>query len=416
MLPHAPSPAAPRDGSGVGAPERPRSRRARRSAKREARRARSRLNRTLRRTALVLVLIALASLTWSVGAALAKPTGDPTSTKLVEWVRDHGGNGLVNRVENWWYTNHPPPVGGLPKGGKLPTARHASSAALSRPVAAIPAQVLPPNISPFAAAPLPHEGVWAPTGKTVNGKAAVYEAFLRPDPIHTSEVVGAVWMDAARLRGALYNGIQLPGGGPWANPARIAPSDYPGLVAGFNSGFKLDSSLGGYYTEGKLIRPLVDGRASLVIFTDGSMTVGVWGRDVRMGPNIASVRQNLNLLVDGAQNLAAGDPNDTHKWGATLGGKVFVWRSGVGIDAHGNLIYVGGPALNIGTLADVLIRAGAVRAMELDINVSWVSYFTYTGGGTAGPIQGTRLLPNMERPPDRYLTGNSRDFIGLFAR
>ena len=239
---------------------------------------------------------------------------------------------------------------------------------------------------------MPNEGVWAPTGKTVNRKAAVYEAFLRPDPVHTSEVVGAVWMDKARLRGALYNGIQLPGGGPWTHGAQIAPGDYPGLVAGFNSGFKLDSSLGGYYTEGKMVRPLVDGRASLVISTDGSVTVGTWGRDIRMGANIASVRQNLNLLVDGAQNFAAGDPNDTHRWGATLGGRVFVWRSGVGIDARGNLIYVGGPALNIG------------------ISVS------YAGGGASGLIQGTRLLPNMERPPDRYLSGNSRDFIGLFAR
>ncbi len=393
--------------------------RARRSAKRRAKRrvkrARSRLNRTVRRVVLVALLVFSVSLAWSIGVALARPTGDPMSTKLVEWVRDHGGNGVVNRVESWWYTSHPPRIGGLPKGGKLPTARRTST--VRQPVAApAPAQVLPPNVVPFARSPLPNEGVWAPTGKVVNGKAAVYETFLRPDPIHTSEVVGAVWMDATRLRGALYNGIELPGGGPWARPARIAPNDYAGLVAAFNSGFKLDSSLGGYYTEGKIVRPLVDGRASLVIFSDGTMTVGVWGRDVLMGPNVASVRQNLSMLVDGAQNTAAGDPNDTHRWGDTLGGRVYVWRSGVGVDARGNLIYVGGPALNVGTLADLLIRAGAVRAMELDINTAWVSYFTYAGGGGVGPIQGTRLLPNMDRPPDRYLTGNSRDFIGLFAR
>jgi hypothetical protein len=364
---------------------------------------------------LVVVLVASVSLTWSIGRALARNNGEAMSTKLVEWVRDHGGNGIVNRVENWWYTSHPPPTGGLPKGGKLPTARKVTVARL--PAAApVPAQVLPSAVAPFARVPLPNEGVWAPTGRVVNGKAAVYETFLRPDPVHTSQVVGAVWMDAARVRGALYNGIDLPGGGPWARPARVAASDTAALVAGFNSGFKLDASLGGYYTEGKVVRPLVDGRASLVISTDGSMTVGVWGRDVRMGPNVASVRQNLSMLVDGGQNLAAGSPNDTHLWGSTLGGRVYVWRSGVGVDARGNLIYVGGPALNIGTLADVLIRAGAVRAMELDINTAWVSYFTYTGGGAAGPIQGTRLLANMERPPDRYLTGNSRDFVALFAR
>ena len=27
---------------------------------------------------------------------------------------DHGGNGMVNTIERWWYTNNPPPVGGTP--------------------------------------------------------------------------------------------------------------------------------------------------------------------------------------------------------------------------------------------------------------------------------------------------------------
>ena len=87
-----------------------------------------------------------------------------------------------------------------------------------------------------------------------------------------------------------------------------------------------------------------------------------------MGANVASVRQNLSMLVDGGQNLAAGDPNDTQRWGATLGGRVYVWRSGVGVDAHGNLIYVGGPALNIGSheiggnVTTATSRAGATTA------------------------------------------------------
>ena len=33
-----------------------------------------------------------------------------------------------------------------------------------------------------------------------------------------------------------------------------------------------------------------------------------------------------------------------------------------------------GPDLNITDLADVLVRAGAVRAMELDINTDWVNF------------------------------------------
>lgn len=54
--------------------------------------------------------------------------------------------------------------------------------------------------------------------------------------------------------------------------------------------------------------------------------------------------------------------------GLTLGNAACVWRSGLGITADGALVYVGGPGLNVTTLADILARAGAVRAMELDIN------------------------------------------------
>ena len=43
-----------------------------------------------------------------------------------------------------------------------------------------------------------------------------------------------------------------------------------------------------------------------------------------------------------------------HKWGATLAGAVYVWRSGVGITADGALVYVAGPDLNITDLANVL--------------------------------------------------------------
>ena len=391
---------------------------ARAGSRRDRRVRRSRRTRYILRGIAIVATVVFVGLAWSIGTTLTAPGNDPVRVRLVEWVRDHGGNGVVNRVENWWYSNHPPPTGGVPKGGKLPNARVPAVARVdsSTTTVTIPPQLVPANIPPIAPDPIPNEGVWQPTGKLVGGRAGVYEAFLRPDPVHTSLVTGVAWMDSRLLRAALYNGVQLPGGGPWALGSAVAPADQAALVAGFNSAFKLDVSHGGYYTEGKMVQPLVDGRASLVINTDGSATVGMWGRDAVMGPTVASVRQNLDLLVDNSQNLAAGDVNDTYKWGATLGGDVYVWRSGVGVDANGNLIYVGGPGLNITTLADVLLKAGSVRAMELDINTSWVSFFTYVGGDAVTPISGVKLLENMERPATAYLSGNSRDFIALFAR
>ena len=75
----------------------------------------------------------------------------------------------------------------------------------------------------------------------------------------------------------------------------------PSLVAAFNSGFKLQDSHGGYVAEGRQApgHPLINGQASLIIRTNGSPTVGMWGRDAVAGPDIRAVRQNLTLLIDG---------------------------------------------------------------------------------------------------------------------
>jgi hypothetical protein len=97
---------------------------------------------------------------------------------------------------------------------------------------------------------------------------------------------------------------------------------------------------------------------------------------------------------------------------------VFVWRSAVGVDANGGLIYVAGSGLNAQTLGDVLVRAGAVRAMELDINSTWVSYYLYDQvyPGAPNGVRGRKLLPDMQRGDDRYLRPGERDFFALFAR
>jgi hypothetical protein len=238
---------------------------------------------------------------------------------------------------------------------------------------------------------------------------------MRPDSLHTSVVVGVAWMNMARLRATLHNGTSQPGGGPWQAGSQIAPADDGRVAAAFNSGFRLDDSRGGYFTEHRTVRSLRDGAASLVVYRNGRVDIGMWGRDDHATPLVISVRQNLDLLVDrGSVVPGVGDAN-AHQWGATLGNSIYTWRSGVGIDRDGNLVYVAGPGLNVQSLADVLRAAGSVRAMELDINPSWVSLMVFTGQ-TPADIQGWKLLSNMERPADRYLHPGTRDFIELDVR
>jgi len=359
----------------------------------------------------------------SLGTALANPAlGLSTPARFAEWLRDNGAGSLVNTVENWWYSHHQPPIGGRPTAGALPASRRTdtSTTSLRRDS---PAHLSAPEpLAPIARPALPGEGAWKPAGRLVRGIPAVYETFLRPDAVHTSVVDGIAWLDTKLLSATLYSGSYIPGGGPYRYTAPVEPGAASTLVAAFNAGFRMQDANGGYYTQGRTIIPLRNGAASFVIYRNGNATVGAWGTDVKMTSDVVSVRQNLDLLVDNGRPVPGLNANDTTHWGNTLGNQVYVSRSGVGVTGDGALVYVGGPSLNITDLANLLVRAGAVRAMELDINTDWVNFATFaptSPTGPASPANSSDLLPltDMAGPASRYFaTWWARDFITMSSR
>lgn len=369
----------------------------------------------LRRGAAALLAAALLAGTWSLVGALAMPGSAPLGVRWVEWLRGHGGAGVVRLAEQVWYSHHVPPAGGTPSAAQIPALDRQVAARSSPRAGHLPP---PATVPPVVAPALPGEGVWHPAGRLVHGLPAVFTAWVRPDPVHTSLVAGLAWMDPTLLRAHLFAGAQEPGGTGWRYTAPIAPALRTSLVAAFNSGFRLSESHGGFYAQGRAARPLVPGAASLVIYRNGTMTVGAWGTEVSMSPQVSAVRQNLVLIVDHGRPVPGLASNANLAWGATLGNKLYVWRSGIGVTADGALIYAAGPDLSAPTLAATLARAGAVRAMELDINTDWVDYFLFDppAGQPASPATGTKLLPDMVRPPQRYFEGTARDFVAVFAR
>ncbi len=111
-------------------------------------------------------------------------------------------------------------------------------------------------------------------GRAVDGLPTVRVAYVRPDPVHTSLLAGVMWMDTKLLRPVLIAGTQNPGGAPWPYDAHIPSSLYPAIAASFNSGFAMRDANGGYYAQGRMAAPLVNGQASFVIYKDGRRTSG----------------------------------------------------------------------------------------------------------------------------------------------
>jgi hypothetical protein len=159
--------------------------------------------------------------------------------------------------------------------------------------------------------------------------------------------------------------------------------------------------------------PLVAGKAAEVFYQDGSMKIGQWGVDESMTPQVVGVRENLSLLVEGGRVQVGTGAGSSTEWGYTIDNDYYIARSGAGMTATGDIVYVSGPTLSVYTLAELLKAAGAVTGMELDINPDWVSYMTYSGN-QANPAPAK--LWDFVQPADRYLQPSDRDFVSVYLR
>jgi hypothetical protein len=344
----------------------------------------------------------------SLGQALAADNGLSLAGKLAEWGRDHYLGPAVTWLEQLTYT--PPRTGGSP------------SFSLAAPKAALKfshvrgfVPDIPANLAPFARPALPGEGVWR-LAESVHGEPTVFTTFLRVDAVHTSYVAGIASFDQRLVRFQLHPGSQDPGTGFGGGQPWIPPASRTGLLATFNGGFRLSASGGGFYLNGSASGTLTAGAASAVYYRDGTLAIGRWGRGMSLTRQVAGVRQNLKLIVD--HGKIAGDINQDVEanFGATLGGSYAVWRSGLGTTADGRIIYVYGPALTAQSLADLLQRAGATEAMELDINPFWTTFEYYQPHRhPAGPVP-VVLLPDQQTSGYRYFSPYDRDFTAVYAR
>ena len=363
--------------------------------------------RRVRRIATVAAALCLIPAVVSYVSMLEQPSDSSLGIRTTEWMRDNGARGLVTRIENLYYSLTAPSKGGPPLKA-LPKQAGAVKAFVARPVH----YYRPPNIAPVITPALPGEGVWHATFAAGGSRPPVLITSFRPEPSYPQLVAGVAWIDHTRTSVMLYPGLQepsvaMPSRGPMEVPRQLRST----VVATFNSGFKLSDSGGGFAYNGHTYAPLKAGLATILRYRDGRVDVISWTGGPDVPGDVVYARQNLPLIVSGGRP----NPNlsDGPEWGATLGNAIQVWRSAVGIDRHGNLIYAAANYQTVGSLAAIMIRAGAVRAMELDINTYWTSFITYRYPGAGDPAN---LLPDMDRSPERYLTPDDRDFFAVYAR
>ena len=267
----------------------------------------------------------------------------------------------------------------------------------------------PKNIRPLIRPALPKEGVWTPAGRSVGGRFPILETTLRASPSYPTVVAGLAWINTPLVRLVLVPGLTQPT--PNAGRGQVPPGLRNGLLATFNSGFKNKDGHGGFIANGRTYVNPKPGLGTIAVYKSGKVKIGNWERNLHPSPNITYLRQNLPLIVDHGQPNPA--TNNSYLWGATVGNAVRVWRSGIGMDSHGGLIYAAGNGVTTRELADLLVRAGAVRGMQLDINSYWVNLFTYGAPGGGSP---SKLLPSMTRSKYRYLSPDERDFFAVLAK
>jgi Phosphodiester glycosidase len=325
-------------------------------------------------------------------------------------LRANHGNWLVDEVEHYYYYSWKAPAKGGPQLTSLPTAGF-TAAATERAEARQQSGFLPPPISPVFAHPLPGEGIWRGTGPSVRGRSPVLVTTFRTEVDYPRIVEYVAWFDHTRTSVAWYPGRYEPPNAPVRGPMSVPPGERWRLLATFNGGFIYSDGSNGSSINGRLFEPLKAGLATLVAYRNGRVDVKTWHGGPVAGPQVAFARQSLPLIIDhGRLNPAL---NDSSQWGFTLGNAVRVWRTGAGIDRHGNLIYAAADYQTVVTLAKILQRAGAVRAMQLDINPEWPTLITYSHRGGLDPV---RVVPNYQQPATRYLVPDDRDFFAVYRR
>ena len=251
---------------------------------------------------------------------------------------------------------------------------------------------------------------WKQLDAWFHAKPSILVTSFAPNQQVPNVVAYAAWIRTTTTDLALYPGYKGPGPSKFDRGPEEVPLDGRGrLLATFNSGFYEADAAGGFYANKTLYDPMVNGLATVVRYTNGKVNITKWTGGPTPGPTVVMARQNLQLLVNNFRQTPASLNNQL--WGLTLGGAQSVWRTALGIDTEGNLIYVAAPEQTSSSLAQIMVQLHVVRAMQLDINPEWPVFITYANRGAVGP---SLFVPNPNQIASRFLYPSTKDFFAVY--
>jgi len=290
----------------------------------------------------------------------------------------------------------------------------------------------PPRSTTHAAAPAPNvtaqsaarpsaaSGIWSPFVYNAAGRPVLERAIVTPDPDRPYVETALVRIDLRNTQLHLVAGTLEPLSNVRIRRPGLIPivDQRPGrLLAAFNGGFKAANGAFGMAVNGVTLLPPSDGLATLAIYRDGHVRLGVWGSDIGPAPDMIAYRQNCPLLLDGGKLTPQAETDAPTLWGRTVKNKIATWRSGLGLTADGRyLIYAAGDGLTVPTLAAALAAGGADRGMQLDINSWWTRFVTYAPASGGSGLVAQKLFDSMVGNERQFLAPDTRDFFYLTTR
>jgi len=289
------------------------------------------------------------------------------------------------------------------------------------------------NIKPLYTSPgMLGEGVWESSGSPRDsmGRPIIYKTFYRPSVDFPNAIVFMMVLDLSKAFMQYYVGSHEPGA-PLAL-SEVESDLRPRILAITNALWMQRHSRGaGAIFRGKVVYPMVDGMATLIVYKDGSVDIREWSPEIPLQA-VRDARQLRHLIVKNGmvvQSVArAGRREDAEiglgfllgGGGKNLDGQHFWFvahRSAFGIRKDGNLVFAIGHHIGSKDLAKALVLAGCERGMHADANPDNIVGNLYIRDSFGNLVRKVTLSPEQSKYTlSRYEDGYTKDFFAFFLK